>query len=210
MGLQHEYSVLGGMNRAKIGHWIGAIAAGVSTGVVTVFLALLDVAKRLGYGDHVPPIVLWPLSAAVIYTVLYWLFDRHVWKWAPFCKLLKVPNLAGEWVCDGQTINPDKTLGQTWTARVTIVQSWDRIRIRLKTQQSGSNSIAAALLHDEAEGYRLMYNYRNEPNIDQPELKGHRGFADLTFNRELTRADGEYFNGHGRFTFGTMRLTRKG
>jgi hypothetical protein len=207
---QHEYSVLGGLNRAKIGHWISVVAAGVSSAVVTAFLALVDIAKRFGFGEHIPPLVLWPISAAMIYGVLYWIFDRHLWRWSKIATLLRVPNLAGEWQCDGQTLNTDKSAGDRWTAVVTIIQSWDRIRIRLKTGKSGSNSIAAALLHDEADGYRLMYNYQNEPNIDQPELKGHRGFAELTFDPTLRTAEGEYFNGHGRFTFGTMRLKRKG
>ena len=89
-----------------------------------------------------------------------------------------------------------------------ITQSWDKIRVRLTTKQSGSGSIAASLSYDEITGYRLLYNYQNDPNIDEPELAPHRGFADLTFSHDLKTAKGEYFNGHGRFTFGTMELTR--
>jgi hypothetical protein len=210
MSQQHEYSVLGGFNKARIGHAIGVISAGVSSVIVMVFLALVDVAKAFGLGSYIPPLVLWPLGAASIYGILYWLFDRHVWKWPRLARLLRVPDLAGRWLVEGQTINPDKSPGASWQGEITIVQTWDRIRIRLKTTQSRSNSIAAALLHDEADGYRLMYNYQNEPNIGEADLKGHRGFADLTFDEKLRNGQGEYFNGHGRFTFGTLRLTRKG
>lgn len=81
--------------------------------------------------------------------------------------------------------------------------------MRLKTAQSASNSIAAALVYDQADGFRLLYNYKNEPRIGEVELMAHRGAAELTFSADLTAADGEYFNGHGRFTFGNMKLTRK-
>lgn len=210
MTQQHEYSVLGGLNRARIGHTIGVIAAGVSSAVVALVLALVDVAKALGLGSYIPPLILWPVGAVTIYGILYWLFDRHAWKWPRLSAVLRVPNLAGDWLVEGQTINPDKSPGPAWRGEIAIVQTWDRIRIRLKTSQSRSNSIAAALLHDEADGYRLMYNYQNEPNIGEPDLRGHRGFADLTFDEKLHSAQGEYFNGHGRFTFGTLRLARKG
>ena len=118
--------------------------------------------------------------------------------------------MSGSWNCQGQTINPDKSLGYAWNAEVVIVQSWDRLRLRLKTTQSTSNSIAAALVYDQADGFRLLYNYRNEPRIGEPELNAHRGSAEITFAPDLKTAAGEYFNGHGRYTFGTMKLERKG
>ncbi len=58
---------------------------------------------------------------------------------------------------------------------MTIVQGRDKLRIRLKTGQSGSNSVAAALVYDHADGFRLLYNYKNEPQIGEHELNGHRG-----------------------------------
>lgn len=209
MTLEHEYALLGGINRAKIGRYIGIAAASISAVIVLVILTMVDVAKALGWSPNLPPVVLSWVSAGAVYAVLYWLFDRHVWKLPWLSGVLRVPNLGGQWHCDGQTVNPDKTPGYVWQGTITIIQSWDRLRVRLKTQQSGSNSIAAALVHDEADGFRLMYNYMNEPNINEPELVAHRGFADLTFSKDLRTAEGEYFNGHGRFTFGTMRLSRE-
>ena len=117
--------------------------------------------------------------------------------------------MSGDWICKGQTLNPDGTPSYDWDGTITIIQSWDKLRVRLKTTQSGSNSITAALIWDEADGYRLLYNYRNDPKIGEADLKSHLGFAELTFDKDRTSADGEYFNGHGRFTFGTMHLVRR-
>lgn len=207
--LDHEYSVLGGLNRAKIGHTIGAIAAIVSPVVVGLVLAIIAILKSYGLADQIPEVIIWPLSAGAIYVLLYSIFARYAWKFWPLKKFLKVPDLSGEWHCDGQTMNPDRTPSYPWKATITIVQNWDKLRIRLKTDQSGSNSIAASLFHDEIDGFRLLYNYKNDPRSDQPELQPHRGFADITFNADLTAGEGEYFNGQGRFTFGTMKLTRR-
>lgn len=207
--IDHEYSVLGGVNRARIGQAIAIIAAAVSSALVALLLTAIDVAKAFGFGQFVPSVLFPPIGAGLVFTVLYWLFDRYAWKLPWLAGALHVPNLAGRWRCAGQTINPDKTNGYAWNAEVKITQSWDKIRVRLKTAQSGSNSESAALVHDPADGYRLFYSYRNDPRVDQTQLQSHRGFAELTFSPDLQTAEGEYFNGLGRFTFGTMKLTKE-
>ena len=206
---EHEYSVLGGLNRAAMGRTLSLIAAAAASVLVALALAAIDIARALGIGQSIPQVVLWPVTAGLIYGALYWVFDQHVWKLPRLSKLLKVPDLSGTWLCQGQTLRADGTPDRAWTAEVAIVQSWDRLRIRLKTPQSTSNSIAAALVYDRADGYRLLYNYRNEPRIGESDLAAHRGSAELVFAHDLKSATGEYFNGHGRYTFGTMTLKRK-
>jgi hypothetical protein len=54
-----------------------------------------------------------------------------------------------------------------------------------------------------------MYHYRNEPKASAPQdMRPHRGFAELTFSPNGKVANGEYFNGVGRPTFGTMSLEK--
>lgn len=206
--LEHEYTVLGGVNRARIGHYLGVISGAVSAGVVFVLLSAVDLAKQFGMSATLPPSILSLAGAGTVFIVLYWILERFAWKWPGLAKLIKVPDLAGEWTCDGQTLNLDGSPGHRWTAKVTIIQSWDRIRVRLKTEQSGSNSTSAALICDPADGYRLFYSYKNDPKIGEVDLKAHRGAAELTFTRDLVSAEGEYFNGHGRYSFGRMKLKR--
>lgn len=206
--LEHEYTVLGGVNRARIGHYLGIVSGLVSAGVVFVLLSAVDIANKFGVSTNLPPSVLSLVSAGTVFLILYWLLEKYAWKWPGLAALLKVPDLGGEWTCKGQTINPDGTTGHEWKAKVIIIQSWDRIRVRLKTDQSGSNSTSAALICDPADGYRLFYSYKNDPNIDEVDLNAHRGAAELTFAKDLQSAEGEYFNGHGRYTFGRMKLRR--
>lgn len=206
VALEHEYAVLGGLNRAAIGRYLSIAASALAACLGTLVAWLIDVAKRFGLADHVPGLVLWPLTAGAIYMVLYWLFESRIWKWPRLARVLKVPDISGTWRCEGLTLSPKDA---TWEGEITIVQSWDKLRVRLKTKQSGSNSISAALVYDEADGFRLLYNYKNDPNIGESSLVSHRGSAELTFSPDLTTATGEYFNGHGRYTYGTMQLTRR-
>jgi hypothetical protein len=78
----------------------------------------------------------------------------------------------------------------------------------LKTGDSGSDSISAALLYDESIGYRLMYTYKNQPRLDRPHLATHTGYAELLFDTKIKTAEGDYFNGRGRYSYGTISLTR--
>ncbi|MGY4305198.1 hypothetical protein ACVIJ6_002441 [Bradyrhizobium sp. USDA 4369] len=205
---EHEYALLGAMNRAHVGRYLGLVSAGVSAVIVYVLLSAVDIAHRLGWNANLTPSILSLAGAASVFTTLYWLFDRFAWKWRFIKLVIKVPDIAGEWECQGQTINPDGSPGYSWQAAVTILQSWDRIRVLLKTSQSTSNSVSAALICDDADAYRLLYHYRNDPRIGEIELRSHLGFGELVFARNLEAADGEYFNGHGRNTFGTMKLKR--
>lgn len=207
MSQNHEYALLGGYNRSHLGRWLGSIAAVVSGALVFLLLSAVDLAKALGWPVNVPPTILSLIGAGAVYGVLYWLFDRHIWKIGPIGRLLKLPDLSGKWVCVGQPLETGQATA--WQGTMTIIQSWDRLRICLVTPQSRSNSVAAALLHDEVVGYRLMYHYQNQPVPGAVELAPHHGFAELTFAPGEASATGDYFNGRGRNTFGTMLLARE-
>jgi len=207
MKLDHEYALLEGYNRASVGRWLQVGAATLSALIVFVLLSIVDLAKRYGLNVNLPPVVLSLVGAGSVYGALYWLFSRHVWKLALVARLLKVPNLAGTWSVEGLTL--EKCPNIPWSGTARIIQSWDKLRIHLETTQSVSDSIAAALLYDEATGYRLLYHYENRPRISETALSAHHGFAELTFSPGENSATGEYFNGRGRNTWGTLKLMRK-
>lgn len=207
MSPEHEYALLNGRNRSAIGKTIGSLAASVSGLVTFAILAADDLAKQLGWNHNVPPLVLSLVGAGVVYGLLYWLFDKFAWRWWPVTLWLKVPDISGNWTCDGESRDPATEDVQLWTGTVKISQSWDRLRVTLQTKDSTSYSIAAALIHDPA-GPTLIYNYSNTPKITRHDLAAHRGFTQLDFETSLQKATGEYFNGHGRNTYGTMVLSR--
>ncbi|OSQ37600.1 hypothetical protein [Thalassospira sp. MCCC 1A01428] len=206
MRQDHEYSVIG-HSRAKIGRILGTIAAAVSSATVLLAGLASDFASQY---ISIPPIVLWPLTASAVFFVVHWAFNKFVWRWKWVVLWLKIPNLNGQWDCQGQTCDLAGNVTNDWQAIVTITQSWEKIWVHLQTGQSASFSISAALIRMPNEQFRLLYSYQNEPRMGEPELQRHVGFAELMFSADLQSADGEYFNSKGRYTFGRMHLTKEG
>tara|TARA_R110002020_G_C16315967_1_gene774286 strand:- start:7069 stop:7695 length:627 start_codon:yes stop_codon:yes gene_type:complete len=206
--LEHEYTLLGGVSRLRIGRYLALVSATVSGFIVFVLLSSVDLAQRLGVAASIPPSVLSFAGAGTVFTALSWILDRYAWRWKVINGLLQIPDLAGSWTCIGTTMATQTSPQFDWKGEIVIVQTWDRIRVRLKTATSSSNSRSAALIKDEADGWRLFYSYQNTPNIDQQHLPAHRGFSEILFDPSLRTGSGEYFNGHGRYTFGTMSLER--
>jgi len=205
----HEYAILGGVNRSQVGRYIGLVAGPITAFLTFIFLWVFDAAHRFGLPVNVPPILLSLLFAGFVFWVLYFFFSKFFWKWGWLGKILLVADLSGEWDCSGQTLDANGQVEFQWDAVITIEQDWDKIRVRLKTTQSESNSVAAAFILEGGEGYRLLYHYQNQPRIGEPELNSHRGFCDILFSKDLQTAEGDYFNGFGRFTFGRMTLSRR-
>jgi hypothetical protein len=206
--MDHEYIVLGGINRARVGKYLTHTASFVSGLLVWLLLWAVNIAQVLGWNANIPPVVLSLVGAGTVYAVLYFMFRKWIWRIPWVTQWLKVANLAGTWHCDGTPFLRPGSLGQPWAGTLTITQDWDRFRVHLQTAQSASNSIVAALTTDPIEGIVLLYSYRNEPKPGEDELRPHRGFARLTFDKGLQSAEGDYFNGDGRHSSGTMSLRR--
>lgn len=206
---EHEYSVMGGVNRTNVGRLLSFVASAISGGLVFGILYMVDLAKKLEWNVNAPPTLLSLVGAGTVFSVLYWVLNKWAWKWPGVGMLLKVPDVSGTWNCQGKTLAPDGSTKFDWQADVTIVQCWDKLRIRLTTKTSGSSSISAALAHDSVDGFVLLYHYRNDPRPEAVELKPHTGCAVMTIAKDLKSADGEYFNGRDRMTFGTMTWTKR-
>ncbi|WP_148213495.1 hypothetical protein [Rhodospirillum centenum] len=203
--LPHEYAVIG-HSRTVWGRHLGTAAAVVASTASAVAVAGFKFAQELGLGET-GQVIFWPVTAALIFPFAHLAFDRWVWKWRRVSTLLKIPDLNGEWDCKGKTTSI--TPHREWSGTVIIDQSWEKIKVHIKTDQSSSHSISASLIHEPRVGYRLMYSYRNSPRIGEPELSSHVGFCEFIFSENLISADGEYFNNHGRTTSGQIHLTRR-
>jgi hypothetical protein len=201
----HEYIVICGLNRSKVGRYIAIVASLFS--FILIFLALTTVEWLNSYqiDSHIPASLFSLLSAGGIYVMLYSWFDKNLWQNSHLSKYLCVPNLSGSWQVNGHTLSEG---GGNWQGELKIVQTWDKVRIHLKTKTSYSDSVTASIIHDEGIGYQLLYNYRNQPKAAEKHLVSHVGFAEFRFDEELNSAEGHYFNGQGRATYGTMIITR--
>jgi len=78
---EHEYSVMGGANRANVGRLLSFVASAISGGLVFTILYMVDLAKKLGWNVNAPPTLLSLIGAGAVFGGLYWMLDKWAWKW---------------------------------------------------------------------------------------------------------------------------------
>lgn len=154
-----------------------------------------------------PPITAIPVFG--LFVGIYLLFDHHLWKFRWLRKFLLVPDLNGNWTCTGQTtLKNGAPVTIEWAGEITITQSWSKILVHLKTRNSQSKSISASLFHEAGIGYRLLYQYDNDPTADQLDLSKHSGSAEMLFSEDCIQGGGYYFTDQHRRTVGTLNVQR--
>ena len=149
-----------------------------------------------------------PFSVAGIFGLLYYMFDRYIWKWRLLrhFDIVTIPDLNGEW--EGEIESSHDQDGQPVQVSVVISHRWSKILVELETQESHSKSVAASFLTRCSLSPELMYAFVNEPKPNtQESMEMHKGTARLTFTGRAL--EGDYYTGRGRRTIGSIRLTRK-
>jgi len=150
------------------------------------------------------------IPVSLFFAFIYWLFDEKLWKVALCRRFMLVPDLNGDWSCDGkQFLKQGKQVELFWKAEIKVIQSWSKIIVNLKTAQSQSRSVTASIRREPGSGYRLVFVYENSPNADERALHRHTGTCELIFDQKCLGADGFYFTDHDRNTVGTMKLVKK-
>lgn len=195
----HPYSTNSVAN-PKLIAFIALASSGASVGIARL-IELLN--STIGW-------TIGSVSALSCFGILYFIFDRWLWRWPLARRVLLVPDLNGEWDCTGKITQLNGTPTSTpWHGTMTIRQSWSRMVVRLRTSQSESHSAGASLYQEPGNGFRLMYHYDNRPSVGQQSLSRHSGHCDLLFREDGASATGDYFTGQGRLTVGSMMLIRK-
>lgn len=203
--VEHEYSVLG-HSRTNVGRYLGIVAAAITSGAAALGAATYGIAASFLPNNIATHIALPPLTAAIVFTGVHFLFNKYAWRF--MWGVLQVPKIYGEWECLGKTIDDNGEIQYEWQADVTITQTWEKICIQLKTSQSKSFSQFVGIEPQACGEYFLAYSYHNEPRQGEAELRPHLGYAEMTFSKNLKTASGDYFNRY-RNTAGRMEWTKK-
>jgi hypothetical protein len=144
-----------------------------------------------------------------LFIAIFFAFDKALWKIGFLRRFLLVPDLNGRYECLGRTVlRRGEPSDIRWQAEVSISQSWSKILIHLRTEQSSSVSVAASIRSIQGVGYRVLYQYDNAPNVDESELARHTGLVELEFKPDTNSATGNYFTDQYRQTSGTLSLRR--
>lgn len=196
----HEYCVQNGINRSNIGKIIYSLASIISS------LIIIEILKKYNVINGISESIISALFTAILFLTIYKIFNKWIWRIKYLVNFINYPNLSGTWKCEALS---SYNGGYPWEAKITIEQTWDKLRIVLATELSSSESVAAAIIYDPIKGYRLLYNYKNEPKDLNGELTFHIGFVELVLANDSQSAEGSYYNVAGRTSSGTMKWTKQ-
>lgn len=201
----HEYSVVG-HSRSKIGMVIALVSGGVAGGITT--LVGIAVSYLQSKQVELPEIILWPITGSVVFGILFLLFNKFIWRISRLRGVIGIPDISGSWALKGQSFDVENQPKYSWEGMIEITQCYEKITVFLKTSQSSSQSVSAAIVDEGRAGWRLIYSYRNQPKPGEADMNAHLGHCELLFSDDLSAAEGHYFNGGGRFTHGNMQLKK--
>lgn len=196
----HEYCVQNGINRSNIGKIIYSLASIISS------LIIIKILKKYNVINNISESIISAIFTAILFLVIYKIFNKWIWRIKYLVNFINYPNISGTWKCEAVS---SYNGGHPWEATITIEQTWDKLRIVSATELSSSESVAAAIIYDPIKGYRLLYNYKNEPKDLNGELTFHIGFVELVLANDSKSAEGSYYNVAGRTNSGTMKWTKQ-
>lgn len=197
----HEY-ILTHHDR-KLTYYLAATLSGI-IGIAVTFL----VGK---FSAIFGKVVAAPSGLAVFTLVLLGL-DHALIKWSIFYKwgLINIPNLNGAWAVKVQSSKND---GKTIDAKITIHQTYTKLRVRLETEKSRSVSKMASIEMEDPTCYKFRYEYAAEYSASPCEIYRHHGVTEVIlisedhlFNKPC-RA--RYYTELQRDAHGVMEFSRK-
>lgn len=142
------------------------------------------------------------ISFFISFEAILLLFDRCLWKLSFINKIIKCPNISGNW--EGIINNPDYP---QIPAEVEIKQTWTKIIINLKTETAITKTKALTFFAEDSDNPELCYIYYNESTTTK--LKSHGGTGRLTFHKDKNSLEGDYYTDKHRKNHGTVVLNRK-
>ena len=128
----HDYAIEG-KGHEKILFWIAFISITL-TPFVNLGLNPIIVIVR----DYVG--IAYTLTSLALFSIFFGIFNKFIWRFAT--KILKVPNLNGVWNCKGHSYNTQTKAKFQLESTIKIKQTWNKIAIYQKTDDSDSHSVS--------------------------------------------------------------------
>ncbi len=147
-------------------------------------------------------------KASIISTVLTTFFNKFLWKWRLLNGwLVDIPNIGGNW--RGKLFYSFEGNKFEKEATITIKQTYLETSIKIKTNESWSDSVCCDFVFDSSgNNCQLIYNYYNEPLLsirDRSQI--HYGTAKFVISDDCLSMNGYYWT--DRQSQGEMILTKE-
>ncbi len=150
---------------------------------VVLFFALSSVGLYILLTKYINPNLLVTMIVTM-FSIIFWLFDKYIWKINFFYKFLSVPNFNGTW---GGTINSSE-MDNPKKVNVYITQTWSQISIILEDKDTYVRSISdsANITINDKNLILLSYSY---------DFQNSKGFSELRYDNNLKKDKliGSYF-----------------
>jgi SMODS-associating 2TM, beta-strand rich effector domain len=195
---------------------------------VSLYIALISVLISLALHTFVPPYlqrfipeskinIPWLVSvpsAFAVYGLLSVLFEKYLWKISYALGITKIPNLNGEWSACMKSSRDN--FQNEFCVDAVIHQTWSRIKIILENEDLRSHSWMASLKSESPNEVVFSYTYWTESKPRQRDkISDHNGTCHVRVNLKEGRVRitkpmaGEYYNDHGRGSYGEITFVRK-
>ncbi|VVD71917.1 hypothetical protein PAQ31011_00655 [Pandoraea aquatica] len=197
----HEYILT--YHDRKLTYYVAATISGVIGVIITFAIGKLSVISG--------KIIAGPSGLAVFTLILLGL-DHALIKCSIFYRwgLVKIPNLNGVW---SGKMSSSNNKNQTIDAKITIHQTYTKIRVRLETDKSRSMSRMASIEMEDPKCFKLRYEYSAEYSASASEIHRHHGVTELVLISDDHLFDqpcqAKYYTELRRDTHGQMEFVRK-
>lgn len=148
-------------------------------------------------------------SIMSVYGMVYWLYNRHGWKWRLWgFRLSEIPDFSGTWFGE---LHSNHAEGTKLHGMMHVHQTWTNLCVEFESQTSRSYSVMAAVNVTPGPTEGLTFQYTNAPRHRATKtMNAHVGMNHLRLSPDGKTLEGDYFSGRGRQTVGSMKLVRIG
>lgn len=164
-------------------------------------------------------IFIFGIPTFVLFTILYFIFNKYAWRWPIVHRFVAQPDLRGSWTGTLETSyqndsdeNTKTDGGNKQLPRIDIKQTWSHIEIVLETKNSISNSTSTTFRTNKAFP-ELVLTYVNKPKREPAtDLNMHEGTNILRVTsgeEDQMILEGEYYTDEKRNNHGRMRFTQE-
>lgn len=129
------------------------------------------------------------LEAAVIYSIVSFIFENCLWKCPLIRCVHRIPNLNGHW--EGTLCSSFSE--ETIPMKLDIVQTWSDISFRSTFPKSTSSSNTAAIYIDDNRGISIYFGFHNDSNDIETGMQSYDGYNILSLTDKDTLT-ARYFN----------------
>lgn len=159
------------------------------------------------------------VPTVLIFTILYFLWNRYLWKSPVINKFTNPPNINGSWIGGLESSHAQTRLGEYASDRgedtkvgpvMKIDQTWTHISVTIEFEDSISTSTTASFIQDLTDPI-LRITYRNRPKGSTEDgLTMHEGVNDLRYHSQDDNdiLEGKYFTDEHRNNNGQVRFQR--